>query len=167
MHLYHCVLSDAEAMALLRDDAPFGDLTTETLGIGEVRGLLTFLARQAMIVCGVEEAARLVVLAGASPRVLCPSGSPLSDGEPLLEARGAASALHRAWKAAQVLVEWASGIATGTSAIVAAARGLPVACTRKHVPGGCGPTTPPPMPRRGPTSWSPRLLTLPRRGTLP
>jgi molybdenum transport protein len=129
------VLSDAELTALLRDDAPFGDLTTETLRIGQARGQMVFRARVPLIVCAVEEAVRLIGLAGATARVLQPSGSALSGGEALLEARGSAVALHRGWKAAQVLVEWASGIATGTAAIVAAAQGLPVACTRKHVPG--------------------------------
>jgi molybdenum transport protein len=95
---------------------------------------MVFRARQPMIVCGVEEAARLIALAGATARVLRPSGHALAGGEPLLEARGSAAALHRGWKAAQVLIEWTSGIATATAAI-AAAKGLPVACTRKQAPG--------------------------------
>jgi molybdenum transport protein len=133
--LHAPVLSDTELTALLRDDVPFGDLTTETLGIGRARGAMVFRARQPMIVCGVEEAARLIALAGATARVLRPSGYALAGGESLLEAKGSAAALHRGWKAAQILIEWASGIATATAAIVAAAKGLPVACTRKQAPG--------------------------------
>jgi molybdenum transport protein len=129
------VLSDTELTALLRDDVPFGDLTTESLGIGQAHGQMAFRARHAMTVCAVEEAARLIALAGATARVLSPSGRALSPGEPLLEARGSAAALHRGWKAAQVLVEWASGIATATATIVTAAQGVPVACTRKQAPG--------------------------------
>lgn len=136
MDLIHSpVLSDAELTALLRDDVPFGDLTTDSLGIGQARGQMVFRARQPMIVCAVEEAVRLIALGGATARVLRPSGYALSGGEPMIEAKGSAAALHRAWKAAQVLVEWASGIATATAGIVAAAQGLPVACTRKHAPG--------------------------------
>lgn len=50
-------------------------------------------------------------------------------------ARGSAASLHHAWKTAQTLVEWASGIASGTAAIVEAAGGVAVACTRKNMPG--------------------------------
>ncbi len=135
MEILPTVLSDGDLIALLRDDVPCGDLTTETLGIGQARGHIAFCARQPMIVCAVEEAARLFMLAGATARVLRHSGDALSGGEAMLEARGSAAALHRAWKTAQILVEWASGIATAASALVAAARGLPVACTRKNVPG--------------------------------
>ena len=108
MSLHHSpVLSDAELTALLRDDAPFGDLTTETLGIGQARGQMVFRARVPLIVCAVEEAVRLIGLAGA------------------------------------------------------AARGLPVACTRKQAPGTKalsvkavrGRRTPLPMARPGRTSW--------------
>lgn len=128
-------LSDDELICLLRDDVPGGDLTTETLGIGRARGRVVFRARQPLIVCAVEEAARLFALAGATAHVLRPAGDVLTGGEALLEAKGSAGALHLAWKTAQVLVEWASGIATGAAAIVAAAQGLPVACSRKNVPG--------------------------------
>lgn len=59
-------LSDDELIRLLRDDVPCGDLTTETLGIGRARGQVLFRARQPMIVCCVEDAARLFALAGAT-----------------------------------------------------------------------------------------------------
>jgi molybdenum transport protein len=128
-------LSDVELIRLLDDDVPCGDLTTETLGIGDLPGRLRFSARQPMTICAVEEAARLFVLAGATARVLQPSGAALAAGEIMLEAEGSATALHHAWKTAQVLVEWASGIATATAAIVTAANCVAVACTRKNVPG--------------------------------
>jgi molybdenum transport protein len=88
-----------------------------------------------MTVCATEEAVRLFELAGASARLVAGSGAALLAGETLLEAQGSAAALHRAWKTAQTLVEWASGIASATAAIVAAADGVAVACTRKNVPG--------------------------------
>jgi molybdenum transport protein len=126
---------DATLGALLEDDVPSGDLTTHSLGIGRRPGRLELRARQAMTVCASEEAARLFDLAGARAHLVVPTGTVASPGELLLEAEGSAEALHRAWKTAQTLVEWASGIATGTAAIVAAANGTPVACTRKNVPG--------------------------------
>lgn len=128
-------LSDHHLRALLDDDAPCGDLTTQTLGIGAQPAQLEFRARQPMTVCATEEAVRLFELAGAQAHLLAPRGVALSAGDLMLQAQGAAASLHRAWKAAQTLVEWASGISTATAAIVAAANGVAVACTRKNVPG--------------------------------
>jgi molybdenum transport protein len=128
-------LSDVELVQLLNDDAPCGDLTTETSGIGQQAARMEFRARQDMVVCAIEEAARLFTLSGAKVEVLAHSGQTVSKDELLLEARGTAQSLHRVWKAAQVLVEWASGISTSTAAIVKAAAPVAVACTRKNVPG--------------------------------
>ncbi len=128
-------LSDHQLQALLQDDAPSGDLTTHTLGIGAQVASLTFRARQPMTVCATEEACRLFELAGASALLVAPSGLTLEAGSLLLQAQGNAASLHLAWKAAQTLVEWASGISTATAAVVAAANGVAVACTRKNVPG--------------------------------
>ena len=129
------VLSDNDLCTLLNDDAPCGDLTTDTLGIGMQTARLEFRERQPMTVCASEEAQRLFELAGARAWLLTPSGAAVGAGELILEADGSAADLHRAWKTAQTLVEWASGVATATASIVAAAGGIPVACTRKNVPG--------------------------------
>lgn len=128
-------LSDDALMRLLEDDTAYGDLTTETLAIGAAQGRFEFRARHAMCVCSVEEALRMCQLAGLQSEALARSGDALSAGQPILTAAGSAAALHRAWKAAQVLVEWASGIASASAEIVATASGTPVACTRKNVPG--------------------------------
>lgn len=130
-----CVLSDEALHALWRDDVPHGDLTTAALGIGSRPGRLTFAARGAMTLCGVEEAARLFLLAGCRVQPAAASGATLAPGESILEAAGSAEALHRVWKSAQVLLEWASGIASGAAALAAAAQPLPLACTRKSPPG--------------------------------
>lgn len=129
------VLSDTELSRLLDDDVPCGDLTTASLGIGSAPARLEFRARQAMTVCAIEEAARLFVLAGANARIAASTGTAAAAGNLLLDADGSAANLHRAWKTAQTLVEWASGIASSAAAIVAAALPVPVACTRKNVPG--------------------------------
>ena len=128
-------INDHQLQALLEDDVPCGDLTTQALGIGAQPAQLAFSARQAMTLCATEEAVRLFELAGAQARLVACSGTLAAAGERLLEATGSAASLHRAWKAAQTLVEWASGIATATAAIVEVANGVAVACTRKNVPG--------------------------------
>jgi len=133
------VLSDQELHQLLNEDVPFGDLTTESLGIAALPGRIRFFARDPMVVCGIEEAARMFELCGARAEIHLHSGNEAPNETLLLEASGSAGALHRGWKTAQTLVEWCSGISTRASAIVAAARrGNPdamVAGTRKNVPG--------------------------------
>ena len=62
-HNPYC-LADDELLALLRDDCPYGDATTSGLAIGGQPGRLGFAARQAMVVCGSEEAQRLGELNG-------------------------------------------------------------------------------------------------------
>ncbi|ABM37348.1 ModD protein [Polaromonas naphthalenivorans] len=128
-------LNDTQLCSLLDDDTLGGDLTTHSLGLAEQPARLEFRARQPMTVCASEEALRLFELAGSQARLLMRSGSRAGAGELILEAQGDAASLHLAWKTAQNLVEWASGIASATAAIVAAAGGVAVACTRKNVPG--------------------------------
>ena len=130
-----CVLSDAELARLLTDDVPHGDLTTAALGIGPQAGRLSCRARQPRTLCGVEEAVRQLTLADCAARPLAASGDTLAADAPILEAAGSAAALHRAWKSAQVLLEWSSGLASAATELVAAAAPLPVACTRKTPPG--------------------------------
>ena len=131
---FPCLADDALAR-LFEDDTAYGDLTTETLGIGARTRYFEFRARQAMHVCAVEEAARLCQLAGLHVDTFASSGEALSASQIILTARGNAGQLHRAWKAAQVLVEWANGITGSAAEIVAQAKNTPVACTRKNVPG--------------------------------
>ena len=128
-------LSDEELSRLLLDDTPCGDLTTESLAIGAAAARLDFGARGSTVVCGTEEAARLFELVGERVIWRVDSGTALDAGACMLVAEGSAAQLHRAWKTAQTLVEWAGGIASAAAAIVAQARGVAVACTRKNVPG--------------------------------
>jgi molybdenum transport protein len=133
------MLRDAELERLLLEDVPYGDLTSELLELGSVPGQLSFVARRSMTVCCTEEAARLFGLCGGSAQWLTPSGTTVSEGARLLVASGPASTLLAAWKVAQNLVEWTSGIAGATAGLLAAARegnrDVAVACTRKAFPG--------------------------------
>jgi molybdenum transport protein len=135
------VITDARLDALLLEDAPYGDLTTEALGIGERPGSITFTVREPLVLAGVEEAARLLALAGVAARVVRRSGEALPAGALLLEGEGTAAALHLGWKPALHLLEQLCGIAGRTRRIVEAAREgaggrpVPVAVTRKGFPG--------------------------------
>lgn len=133
------VASRAELEELLADDAPYGDLTTDALGIGAVSGSMRFTARDAMVLALAEDAAAIIELAGCQVEMFASSGSALETGSPILAAHGPASALLRSWKVAQTLIEIWSGVATDARAIVDAATAvapqIAVACTRKNIPG--------------------------------
>lgn len=131
-------LPDSEIERLLEEDIRFGDLTTRALGMGDIPGRMTFTARQDLVFCGADEASRLLSRAGARVVFAARTGGHESKGSLLLEAEGPAAALHAGWKAAQTVMEWASGVATLTHDIVTAARAvaprIAVLCTRKSVP---------------------------------
>jgi molybdenum transport protein len=133
------VLPDSLLAEFLADDVRLGDLTTHLLGIGSQPALMTFVAREPLVLAGAEEAARIIEMTGAAVVLQSSSGASLAGGGPILTASGPAGALHRSWKVAQTLVEIASGMATATRRIVDAARAIrpkiAVTCTRKTVPG--------------------------------
>jgi molybdenum transport protein len=133
------VASRAELEALLADDVPYGDLTTDALGIGAVPGSMEFTARDTMVLALAEDAAAIIELAGCQVELHASSGAALDPGSPILTAYGPAAALLRSWKVAQTLIEIWSGVATDARAIVNAAKAVApsigVACTRKNVPG--------------------------------
>ena len=132
-------LPDSEIERFLEEDAPYGDLTTHLLGIGQLPGEISFSTRHETTLCGTEEAARLLATCGCSITRTTPSGSQLPAGETFLKATGPAAALHTGWKVAVNLLEYASGIATRTARIVTAAREInpciAVLTTRKTFPG--------------------------------
>lgn len=125
--------------ALLAEDAPCGDLTTEALGLVGKPARLTMAMRADSTLCGVEAAQELFRAAGAGADLLARSGARVPAGGTILQAEGEAGAIFRAWKVAQTLVEYLSGIATLTADIVAAARAVApdvaVVTTRKTLPG--------------------------------
>lgn len=134
------LLSPARLEAMLREDAPYGDMTTLGLGIGALPGRAVLRAGGAMTLCGAEEAEQLFLLAGCpTVRRFAGSGAQLEQGADILLAQGPAAALQLAARTAQVLLEVGSGIATRARRILLAARqgrpGIAVACTRKHLPG--------------------------------
>ncbi len=133
------LLSDSVLDGYLAEDVAFLDLTTHVLAIGDKPGQMGFVARNAMVLACIEEAGQIIRRAGGTVELHAHSGETQAAGAPLLSATGSAAALLRAWKVAQTLVEIASGIATATASIVAAARAvnpdIAIACTRKSAPG--------------------------------
>lgn len=134
-----CVLDDQALRRMILDDVPYGDLTTQSLGINLQPSRIEFLSRNPMQLCGVEEAARMFELEGARVVNMRPSGCAVIANESILLAQGSANSLLSVWKVAQTLIEYASGLATSAASMVlavqAAGFSIPVACTRKHFPG--------------------------------
>ena len=136
-------LADTLLENLLESDSPYGDATTWGLGIGNKPGRITFRARDAQIACCTEEAVRMGILRNLYlDGPIVSSGSSVGAGTVLLRLTGRAADLHTVWKPAQTLMEYAAGIASATSELLAAARrGNPkisLVCTRKHMPGAKG-----------------------------
>lgn len=135
----HTCLNDEALCAMLDEDVPYGDLTTRSMGIGAQSAQMVMCARHAMRVCGSEEAARLVELAGGKVLSFVASGTQVAEGTELLRVQGTVESLHLAWKTAQTLMEYLSGIASCAVGMLQAVRDagfdLPLACTRKNFPG--------------------------------
>lgn len=132
-------LEDDRLRALLREDAPQGDLSSRALGLGAQPAHISFTARGPMVVACIEVAARLLQLCGVTALPAVCSGDRAGAGALLLEGRGPAEGVLLGWKVAQNLVESASGIAGAAAAIVDRLRQAgfetPLACTRKAAPG--------------------------------
>lgn len=124
---------------IIEEDVPYGDLTTHLLGIGSMPGRITFATREQTILCGTEEAARVLQKCGAMVTANIASGTKMPPGVEFLAADGSAQALHAGWKAALNLLEYASGIASRTGRVVETCRAispaLSVVTTRKSFPG--------------------------------
>ena len=132
-------LADRDIDRFIEEDFPYGDITTSLLGIGTLRGEITFVSRDATIICCSEEAGRVLERCGASVSCCLESGTTVEAGVTILAASGPACSLHAGWKVALNLLEYASGIATSTQSIVNSARKvnprITVLTTRKSFPG--------------------------------
>lgn len=124
---------------LMEEDVPYGDLTTDILGIGAKRGKIVFTTREPTVLCATEEASAMLKKYGAVIRQMTPSGQHLRADVAFLEAEGTAAALHAGWRLSLNLMEYMSGIATRTRRIVDIARevnpDISIATTRKSYPG--------------------------------
>lgn len=134
------LISTARLEAMLREDAPYGDLTTQALDIGDTRGQAVLRAGATMMLCCAEEAETLFRLAGCTDvHRVAASGGLLEEGGTILTAEGPVAGLYLAARAAQALMETASGVASRAARIRSEARSarpdIVVACTRRHLPG--------------------------------
>ena len=132
-------ISDAELDRMITEDLPFLDLTTHVLGIGDALGTMEYYTREACVLCGTEEAARIVARLGCTARDALPSGTKLEAGQSFMTVEGTAENLHAAWKVCLNLFDHLSAVATKTRQMVEAAHAVNPHCevltTRKSMPG--------------------------------
>ncbi len=146
-------LSDAEILAYIGEDLPYFDLTTSLQGIRK-NAVLTILPREDVTVSCVDVAARIAQLLDCEAQICVPNSAVAAAKEPIVKIGGSYDNVHKAWKLAQICLEYACKIATYARAINEAAKSVNPKCeilaTRKSFPfakkfclkavleGGCG-----------------------------
>lgn len=123
----------------LLEDIQGGDITTRSLGIGRTPGLMVFSHRKGGCVSGIAIALRMLRTLGLEAHADVEDGDTVQPGQPLLQARGPADALHQGWKAVQNVLEWSCGVSGYLADMLTVLhRAIPdghIACTRKAIPG--------------------------------
>ncbi|MDR2456336.1 MAG: ModD protein [Deltaproteobacteria bacterium] len=130
---------DAFLSSLIEEDLHLVDLTSLALGLERKKGAVSAVPKKNLVAAGVEAACRLFELCGCQAEALVQSGKAASQGEPLLKASGPADRLHAAYKVAQNVMEYSSGIAGRCRQMLEKAReasqDIEILVTRKHMPG--------------------------------
>ena len=122
------VMADARIDALIAEDVPYIDLTTELLGIGKNRGRMTYVTREDCIVAGTDVNRRIAQRLGLSVEQAVCDGARACAGSVLMVVSGRASSLHAMWKVGQNVYDHLSAVATKTRAMVDAAHAANPAC---------------------------------------
>jgi len=132
-------ISMEEIDRLIKEDVPYIDLTSWSLGIREQMGRIAYFTREDATVCGTEEVWMIFERLNIRTERLIPSGEPVRAGEELISGIGCGSDLHMAWKVGQNILDHASGIATKTRRMVQLVKAcnpnVAILTTRKGFPG--------------------------------
>jgi nicotinate-nucleotide pyrophosphorylase (carboxylating) len=133
------LILDTQLRHFLAEDLEHGDVTTDAI-FGRETGLVQAIARQPLVVCGMEQvAARVFCLLGGPVEFgeLAPDGARIEAGRVVFTARGLAATLLKGERVALNLVQRLCGIATLTAEFVRRVEGLDtrIVDTRKTTPG--------------------------------
>ena len=133
-------IPDSYLDELIASDIPSGiDLTTHVLGIGGQPGRMEYYTRDAALLCGTEEAARIFGRFGCTVVEALPSGSMLAPGDVFMTVEGPAAGLHMGWKICLNIFEYYCALATKARQMVDAVHAVNPLCevlsTRKLMPG--------------------------------
>lgn len=132
-------LSNDKIDKLIKEDVPYIDLTSWTLGIKEQQGKITYFTREDAIISGTEEVRQIFERLHIEVELFIPSGQKVKAGENLIIGKGRAENLHMAWKVGQNILDHCSGIATKTRKMVDIVKSynpnIAILTTRKGFPG--------------------------------
>jgi nicotinate-nucleotide pyrophosphorylase (carboxylating) len=127
------------ALAALKEDGAFDDVTTGALVPPDLTGKAVLLAKQAGVIAGLPVAAAVfrAVDASLAFRPLVEEGSRVGPATVVAEVEGPVHAILRGERVALNLLQRLSGVATATARLVDAVEGLParILDTRKTTPG--------------------------------
>lgn len=130
--------SDDELWRYIQEDTPFYDLTTHIQEISNKKARLDIYTRDEIIVSCSEEAARVAELLGCKVLSFLCSKQHAKKGDVLLSFEGDYNDIHKAWRSAQILLEYSCKIATYTHEMLTQIRTLNQKCelltTRKTFP---------------------------------
>ena len=132
--------ADIELVAMaLREDIGTGDLTTDTFVDSDLRALGRIVARNRLVVSGIEAAVEVFRQVDPALRVevMRGDGSAVRAGESVMEIRGAARSILTGERVALNFLQHLSGVATLTREFVdaAASTKTKILDTRKTTPG--------------------------------
>ncbi len=106
--------SDNELEQYIKEDVPYLDITTHIQAVENKQVSLEIITREDVIVSCMEEACRIVKLLGCDVDFYIPSKEKAKQGETLLKFSGDYNNVHKAWRSAQVLLEYSCKMATFT-----------------------------------------------------
>ena len=130
-------LSDAEILDYINEDLPYFDLTTSLQDIDK-KASLEIYSRDEICVSCVDVAASVARLLGCESEIFVQNSQICKVGDVIIKIYGGYEDVHKAWKLAQVALEYASAIATYTNKMAKAAKSVNKKCevlaTRKSFP---------------------------------
>ncbi|MCM0759165.1 MULTISPECIES: quinolinate phosphoribosyl transferase [Sporomusa] len=122
----------------LNEDCPYGDITTELLGISGL-GKFRFISREDAIISGTPRLKEFFESKKLQVVDCKEAGTPVAKGGVIIEAHGELTTLFKLWRICQTYLTVMSAIATQTHKLVSAAREvnpdiqIVVACRKAHL----------------------------------
>lgn len=131
--------STDEIDRLIKEDVPYIDVTSWSLGIRAQQAKITYFSREDAVICGTEEVGQIFERLDIEANLRVSSGQKVKAGDELITGNGRAEDLHMAWKVGQNILDHCSGIATKTRKMVDMVKrvnpNMAVLTTRKGFPG--------------------------------
>lgn len=122
----------------INEDIPYMDLTTSLQENTKFNARLDIFTKENIIVSGSEVAAKIGEILGLNSKIIIKSGLKAKSGDKILLLHGSYKDIHKAWKLAQVYLEYSCGIASYTNKMLNLVKEVNPKCqilgTRKTFP---------------------------------